>query len=382
VDTQGRLLEVNDAYCRMSGYSRQELLAMRISDLEASETADDTAAHCQKIMAQGQERFQSRHRCKDGTILDVEVSAHYLPAEGRRFAAFLRDITERTPAGEKTLDLLRLIEAVPSCIAIHDKEGNLLYANQRTYDLHGYSADELMALSLHRILAPASKKLMKARMQELFARGEMSFEVEHLKKDATILPLWINVKTATWEGKSVLLSVETDITERKLIEGELERHRRHLEDMVKERTTELEIKNIALQELNAALKVLLKQREDDKKELEERFVMNIRNLVLPFLEQIKKRRVDVGQQPLLDIIETQIHKIASPLLKNIRQFDLTPKELKVAVLVKEGKSTKEIAALLRIASGSIDIHRKNIRKKMGLNNRRANLQSYLQTFEQ
>ena len=69
VDTQGRLLEVNEAYCRMSGYSEQELLAMRIPDLEAIETAEDTAAHIQKIMAQGEDRFESRHRRKDGSIL-------------------------------------------------------------------------------------------------------------------------------------------------------------------------------------------------------------------------------------------------------------------------------------------------------------------------
>jgi PAS domain S-box-containing protein len=74
VDMQGRLLEVNAAYCRMSGYSAQELLAMRIPDLEVAETAAATAARIQKIMAQGEDRFESRHRRKDGSILDVEVS--------------------------------------------------------------------------------------------------------------------------------------------------------------------------------------------------------------------------------------------------------------------------------------------------------------------
>jgi PAS domain S-box-containing protein len=94
-DAQGRMLEVNEAYCRMSGYSAQELLAMRIPDLEAVETADETAAHIQTLMALGEDRFESRHRRKDGSTFDVEVSVQYRPAESGQFVVFLRDVTER-----------------------------------------------------------------------------------------------------------------------------------------------------------------------------------------------------------------------------------------------------------------------------------------------
>jgi two-component system, sensor histidine kinase and response regulator len=99
VDTQGRLLEVNETYCRMSGYSESELLAMRISDLESAETTDDTATHIRKIMAQGADRFESKHRRKNGTIFDIEVSAQYRPSEGGQFVVFLRDITESKRVG-------------------------------------------------------------------------------------------------------------------------------------------------------------------------------------------------------------------------------------------------------------------------------------------
>jgi PAS domain S-box-containing protein len=93
-DTQGRLLEVNQTYCRMSGYSEQELLTKWIFDLEVPESAAEVAAHIQKIMAQGEDRFESRHRRKDGTLFDVEVSAKYQFAEGGQFVVFLHDITE------------------------------------------------------------------------------------------------------------------------------------------------------------------------------------------------------------------------------------------------------------------------------------------------
>ncbi len=100
-DTHGHLLEVNETYCRMSGYSERELLAMRIPDLEATETDDDTAAHFQRTIAQGEDRFESQHRRKDRSVFDVEVSVQYRPIEGGRLVVFLQDITHRKHAEEK-----------------------------------------------------------------------------------------------------------------------------------------------------------------------------------------------------------------------------------------------------------------------------------------
>ena len=94
-DSHGCLLEVNEAYCRMSGYSVQELLAMRITDLEAVAVVGDTTAQIQQMMAQGEDRFVSRHRRKDGSIFDVEGSVQYRHTEGGLFVCFLQDITDR-----------------------------------------------------------------------------------------------------------------------------------------------------------------------------------------------------------------------------------------------------------------------------------------------
>ena len=100
-DMQGRILEVNETLCRISGYNAQELLSKRISEMEIAETADEVAAHLQKIMAQGEDRFETRLRRKDGSIFDVEVSAQFQPIEGGRVVAFIRDITERKLAEEE-----------------------------------------------------------------------------------------------------------------------------------------------------------------------------------------------------------------------------------------------------------------------------------------
>ena len=98
VNLEGQLLEVNDAYCRMSGYSEPELLAMGVSDLSALESREQAAAHIASIMERGQDRFETRHRRKDGSIIDIEVSAQYQIFEGGRIIVFLRDITERKQA--------------------------------------------------------------------------------------------------------------------------------------------------------------------------------------------------------------------------------------------------------------------------------------------
>jgi len=260
--------------------------------------------------------------------------------------------------------------------------GRILNCNSRAcFDL-GYSRDELLKLSKADIESGLSSEEVDAIHSDLKLEEVKTFKGTHKRKDGSVFPVEIRLNLLSPAQPELMIAMVRDITERKQAEEELERYRMHLEEMIKIRTEELEIKNITLEELNTTLKVLLKQREDDKRDMEERFVMNVKTMVLPFVEQMKKGRLNVGQQSHLDIIETHLKNIATPLLKNVRQFNLTPKESKVAMLVRDGKSTKEIAEILGLAAGSIDIHRKNIRTKLGLKNRKANLQSHLETLEQ
>ena len=112
--SDGVILEVNEAYCRMSGYSREEIIGKRITDLDATESPAETAARIGRIIAEGEERFETKQRRKDGSIFDVEVSVQYQKAEGGRMVVFLRDITLRKQAEEtinRQLEELKIAKA-------------------------------------------------------------------------------------------------------------------------------------------------------------------------------------------------------------------------------------------------------------------------------
>ncbi|MEI9478347.1 MAG: PAS domain S-box protein, partial [Deltaproteobacteria bacterium] len=127
VDMQGSLLEVNDAYSRMSGYTSEELLSMRIQDLEAAETGGDTASHIQKIMEQGFDRFESQHRRKDGNSFDVLVSVQFQPTDGGRFVVFLQDITERKQAAADNLKLREKAEMSSRLAAVGEMAAGIAH---------------------------------------------------------------------------------------------------------------------------------------------------------------------------------------------------------------------------------------------------------------
>ena len=144
IDIQGRILEVNDSYCSLIGYSRQELLTMSISEVEAREKSEDTQRHIQRIIESGSDRFETKHRCKNGRIIDFEVSVNYLAVADGRLFAFLHDITERKKRQrelEETNALnSSLIQTIPFGMDIVDTEGNILYLNPRLEAVFGKEA--------------------------------------------------------------------------------------------------------------------------------------------------------------------------------------------------------------------------------------------------
>ena len=165
----------------------------------------------------------------------------------------------------------------------------------------------------------------------------------------------------------VIISHE-DITALKLVE-----------EALRESREELEERKQSLEEANIALKVLIKQRENDKLELEKNVLTNVKELVLPYVEKLKDVPLKPRNKTLVEIIENHLKDIISPLLQKFSnaQIILTPQEIKIVALIKDGKSSKEISDILNISETTVNFHRKNLRKKFGLKNRQMNLRSYL-----
>ena len=151
------------------------------------------------------------------------------------------------------------------------------------------------------------------------------------------------------------------------------------EEALRKSEAQLTQQKVELEESNIALRVLLKQREGDKSDLEQKVITNVKQMVLPYLEKLKRVNLKPKDKTLVDIIDSHLHGIISPMMQKLANASiiLTPQEIQVASLVKNGKVSKEIAGILNVSETTVQFHRKNLRRKFGLSNSKTNLRSYL-----
>jgi DNA-binding CsgD family transcriptional regulator len=181
---------------------------------------------------------------------------------------------------------------------------------------------------------------------------------------------WFYMRVTRIPGRGAMRAVVSheNITPLKLAEEALQANQEALQK-----------KTGDLKETNTALKVLLRQREDDRGDLEQSVLRNVRERVLPYVEKLKTAGLRSKEKNLLEVIERQLHEIVSPLLSRLSTANLilTPQEIQVALLVREGRSSKQIAELLGVAVVTVNFHRKNLRKKLGIGNSPVNLRAYM-----
>jgi len=300
-----------------------------------------------------------------------------------------------------------LAEKLPVGIFLFES-GALQYVNQKLAQMHGYTAEEISGLKttndlVHQDDLPLLDKHISKRLS---VSGDEStsggFVFRGITKGGEIVYLENHDCYLTMShGYSAIVGIVIDVTERRRVEEELERYRGQLEELVRDRTAQLSAANEELQrdiemrmqvekaleiesrsrgDANAALRVLLKQREDDKLELEEKITLNVKEQVLRYVGMLAQTRLDTNQTVLVEIIEKNLNDILSPFTKRITAFDFTPKEMEVVTYVKDGRTTKQIASLLNVCSDSISRHRYHIRQKLGLNMKRTNLRSFLMSL--
>ncbi len=225
-DSKGRLLEVNEAYCRMSGYDEQELLSMTIADLDDVESAEAVLAHKEKVKTLRADRFETRHRRKDKSVYDVEVSTHYLPVGGGLFVSFLHDVSERKHSMQTLVDSERkwrnILADAPQIGVGFNRQGKITLANNHLLQLTGWAEADVIGRDWFDMFVPES---IRSRIRQVFLSvietNDVSrigrYENEIMTRKGELLQVdWANTVTLDGQGHIVeVVSLGIDLTERR-----------------------------------------------------------------------------------------------------------------------------------------------------------------------
>jgi PAS domain S-box-containing protein len=264
-----------------------------------------------------------------------------------------------------------LFEFAPDGYYLIDLEGTFIDGNKIAEKIVGYKKEELTGKSFLKLnlLAPGQIPGAAAALEKN-RRGKPTGPDEFLlnRKDGTQVPVEISTLPVSFKGQTLVLSIARDITGRK-----------ETERVLKKREKELELKTRDLEEVNVALRVLLKKKEEDKKELEEKVLANVKEVVNPYVEKLKGSGLTQKQLAYTNILQSNLRDIISPFSRAVSSgyLNLTPMEIQVANLVKQGKTTKEISVLVNLSKDTIGFHRRNIREKLGIKGKKANLRTHL-----
>ncbi len=242
----GRFLDVNPALANMLRYDSPEDLVSSVSNIakQVYATFEDRDCNQKAFQDRGYvENFEIKARCKDGSEIWFYDSARAYYRESGEIAYYegvVVDITRRKQVEQalhERIEILgRMLDEAPASITIHDDNGQFLYANRKTLELHGYQdREEFLAVNLHKLDVPESAELLEKRFRIIREEGESKFEVAHYRKDGSNFPLEVLVKVIEWQGRPSMLSIASDITDRKHAEEALreseEKHRRLFETM-------------------------------------------------------------------------------------------------------------------------------------------------------
>ncbi len=387
----GRYIDVNDSGLNLLGYTREEIVGRTALELSIWENYEVRRQFIPHLVKYGSIKDTLiRLRTKDGELRETLWSCELIKLGNENvMLSLLYDVTEKN-RGEKLLKeserkLSDIINFLPDATFAIDLRGKVIFWNRSMEEMTGVKAELMLGKSDHEYAIPfygVQRPMLIDLVLKKNRKIEKSYEHiirkgRNLLLSEAYMPNLNNKSVFLWgmasplyDGKgNILGAIESirDITDHK-----------QTQEAVTKREEELRNKAKELEAFNAALSVLLKKREHDKKELEDKIISNVKMLILPQIEKLKEMSSSRKAAMHLDILESNLREIVSPFSRRLssKYLNLTNKEIQIANLIKEGKETKEIAEFLGISESTINIHRYNIRKKLNLT-KKHNLRTYL-----
>jgi len=415
-DTDGNIIDFNEAILKPGEYAPEDIPGINnIKELYFDpKVRAGIFSRLDKLGVVDKAEVQFKR--KDGRPYDCLLSVRPISYRGTSCTqAIVQDVSRlkeiENMLWESRQRFLSLVETTSDWIWEVDTEGVYTYSNQKVKDILGYDRLEILGRTPFDFMPPdEAKNVIKIFRRITKSRKPFSrLENVNFHRDGREVVLESSGVPIFDERGEYLgyRGIDRDITSRKLAEKKLEQINADLENRVAERTAavlesneqlkeeirerkqfetelrnrekELKNKTAQLEELNAALKILLKKRDEDRIELEEKMVSNVRELVLPFLAKLNKGKLPEKQSAILSIIESNLKDIVSPFARRLssKYLGFTPTEIQVANLIKQGKSTKDIAELSNLSPRTVEFHRDNIRTKLGIKNKKINLRTQL-----
>lgn len=379
IDPKSKVTMWNPAAEKTFGWIEGEVLGQNLPLVPQNKSAEHLGLRERALSGDAFTGVEVIRKRKDGTLIDVSLStAPVYGSDGRvkSIMAVVEDISERKrteSALKQSEEKFRaLFDHTPGIAFVIDSDTRLIAANKLRQSVLG---DDIGLKALERRgVSPATRKYWQAVETQVIESGWPTWYTEIVRKqgkqnryyETRLRPIKKDDKV------TMVIGVSYDVTERV-----------STEEIIRESEAKLRRQSEHLEEVNAALNVLLKRRDEDKQELEEKVVANVKELVLPYLRRLRKSGLNPQQMTIAAILESNLREIVSPFVTRLSSkfVNLTPTELKIADLVRDGSTTKEIASLLNLSYNTIMFHRHNIRGKLGLKKKKTNLRSFLRSFQ-
>ena len=358
-DFNGNILDVNDSYCKMTGYSREELLTMNVQEIDVGYIDSFGTIQTMHTWMRGEGAVKAdvRQRHKNGKLMDMALSVKYLDVGIGLFFCFQRDVTEEKKAFQQLIESedryrslvelgAKIGEAIIMIQDINGRSGIHTFVNEKWPRITGYTKKELLSMSFFDLVSKKDYKTLQEKFRQKTAEGLVTqlFELDIIRKDGGRMPIEITGAVTTYKGKPANVIYIRDITHRKQTEEKLRQYKDHLEALVRERTSELTAANEQLkQEINKRKKAeekanKLYQQEKElrrviEKQIEQRIdftrslAHEMKTPISPMLGATELLSINLKEEPWSKLAK-QAYRGAQDLNKRLDDFfDLTRGEL-------------------------------------------------------